>query len=62
MEQVFKHYGSAILAVIVILALGGILVTALATDGYVATEFKEAVVGFFDSMKAIEAVTPPAGT
>ena len=46
MEQVFKHYGNAILAVIVLLALGGILVAALTTDGYVATEFQEAVVGF----------------
>ena len=62
MEQVFKHYGSAILAVIVILALGGILVTALATDGYVATAFKEAIESFFTSMKAIQAGNPPLGT
>ena len=59
MEQVFKHYGNAILAVIVLLALGGILVAALTTDGYVATEFQEAVVGFFDSMKAIQPPAPP---
>ena len=56
MEQVFKHYGSAILA------LCGILVTALATDGYVATAFKEAIESFFTSMKAIQAGNPPLGT
>lgn len=61
MEQVFKHYGGAILAVIVILALGGILVTALATNGYVAEAFREAIEGFFASMDALEAGTPPAG-
>lgn len=59
MEQVFKHYGSAILAVIVILALGGILVTALTSNGYVATEFREAIEGFFGSMNAITPGTPP---
>lgn len=62
MEQVFKHYGGAILAVIVILALGGILVTALTSNGYVAMAFREAVESFFASMKALEAGTPPAGT
>lgn len=61
MEQVFKHYGGAILAVIVILALGGILVTALTTDGYVAVAFREAIESFFVSMKAIQAGAPPAG-
>lgn len=53
MEQVMKHYGNAILAVIVLLCLGAILVSALAGDGYVATEFKNALEGFFDSMNAL---------
>lgn len=53
MEQVMKHYGNAILAVIVLLALGGILVAALSADGYVATEFKEALTGFFEKMNQI---------
>ena len=53
MEQIMKHYGNAILAVIVLLALGAILVTALSANGYVATEFKNALTGFFTSMNAI---------
>ncbi len=53
MEQVMKHYGSAILAVIVLLALGAILAVALSSDGYVANEFKEALTGFFNNMNAI---------
>ena len=53
MEQVMKHYGNAILAVVVLLALGAIIVTALSADGYVATEFKSALTGFFDSMNAL---------
>ena len=62
MEQVFKHYGGAILAVIVILALGGILVTALTSDGYVAVAFRDAVESFFSSMKAIQAGNVPQPT
>ena len=58
MEQVLKHYGNAILAVIVLLALGAIIVTALATDGYVADEFKESITTFFESMKAIKPAIP----
>lgn len=53
MEQIMKHYGNAILAVIVLLALGAILVAALSADGYVATEFKNALTGFFASMSAM---------
>lgn len=50
MEQVMKHYGNAILAVIVLLALGAIIVTALSSDGYVAEEFRKALVSFFTNM------------
>ncbi len=53
MEQVMKHYGNAILAVIVLLALGGIIVAALASDGYVAEQFKSALTGFFDNMNGL---------
>ena len=52
MEQVMKHYGNAILAVIVLLALGAIIVAAL-SDGYVAMEFKNTLTGFFDNMNAL---------
>lgn len=60
MEQVLKHYGNAILAVIVLLALGAILVTALKADGYVAGEFQSALEGFFESMSAIKPTEIPA--
>jgi len=53
MEQVMKHYGNAILAVIVLVALGAILLAALSADGYVATEFKSALTGFFSNMNAL---------
>ena len=32
MEQVMKHYGNAILAIIVLLALGAIIIAALSSD------------------------------
>lgn len=53
MEQVMKHYGNAILAVIVLLALGAIIVAALSPNGYVAEEFKNALTGFFSSMNGL---------
>lgn len=53
MEQVMKHYGNAILAIIVLLALGAIIVAALASDGYVAASFKDALTGFFTRMNAL---------
>jgi hypothetical protein len=54
MEQVMKHYGNAILAFIVLLALGAIIVAALSSDGYVAAEFKNALTDFFKSMSALK--------
>lgn len=53
MEQVMKHYGNAILAIIVLLALGAIIIAALSSDGYVATEFKNALMGFFSRMNGL---------
>lgn len=53
MKQVFEHYGNAILTVIVLLALGVILVSALKSDGYVALAFREALEGFFGNMSAL---------
>lgn len=50
MDQVMKHYGNAILAIVVLLALGAILVIALSSDGYVASAFKDALTGFFGNM------------
>jgi len=58
MEQVMKHYGNAILAVIVLLALGAIIVAALSSDGYVAGEFKSALTGFFGNMSGLGGVAP----
>lgn len=53
MEQVMKHYGNAILAIIVLLALGAIIIAALSSDGYVATEVKNALTGFFSRMNGL---------
>ena len=54
MEQVLKHYGDAILVVIVLLALGAILVAALTSDGYVAAAFRNALESFFSSMSGLK--------
>lgn len=56
MEQVMKHYGNAILAIIVLLALGAIIIAALSSDGYVATEFKNALTGFFSLHEWLNAI------
>ena len=53
MEQVIKHYGSAILTVIVLMALGVILISALTSDGYVASAFRTALESFFGKMGAL---------
>lgn len=53
MDQVMKHYGNAILVIIVLLLLGAILVAALASDGYVADAFKTALTNFFGNMNAL---------
>lgn len=53
MEIVFEKYGKAILIVIVLLALGGIIVAALSSDGYVAKAFQEALEGFFENMNGL---------
>ena len=58
MEQVMKHYGNAILAIIVLLALGSIIVGALKSGGYIDTAFKDALTGFFDQMSAVGGSTP----
>lgn len=60
MEQVLKHYGDAILVVVVLLALGGILVAALTSDGYVASAFRSALEGFFSNMSALKPGAVPA--
>lgn len=53
MEQVIKHYGPAILAILVIVLLGAILAGILTTDGFVATQFKNALTDFFTRMTAM---------
>ena len=53
MEIVFEKYGKAILIVIVMLALGGIIVAALTSDGYVAKAFQDALEGFFGNMNGL---------
>lgn len=62
MEQVLKHYGNAILTVIVLLALGTIMVTALKSDGYVALAFRNAVENFLNSMNNLTPGTVPTPT
>ena len=40
MEQVMKHYGNAILAIIVLLALGAIIIAALSSDAVSYTHLR----------------------
>lgn len=58
MEQVMKHYGNAILAIVVLLALGAIVVGALKSGGYVDQAFENALTGFFSKMSAVGGATP----
>lgn len=60
MEQVLKHYGDAILVMVVLLALGGILITALTSDGYVAVAFRNALESFFTNINALQPGTAPS--
>lgn len=53
MKQVFEHYGNAILTVIVLLALGGILMAALADGGYVAQAMETSVKEFVTKMNGL---------
>ena len=53
MKKIIEKYGDAIVATVVMMALGAILVTALASDGYVAVAFRQAVEGLFARMMAI---------
>lgn len=61
MEQIMKHYGNAILAAVVLLALGAIIIMALSADGYVATQFKDALTGFFTQMNGLPGVPGSGG-
>lgn len=53
MEELMKHYGGAVLVAIVLLALGAIIVAALASDGYVAQQFENMLTGFFNNMNGM---------
>jgi hypothetical protein len=54
MEIVFEKYGKAILVILVFVAMGGIIIAALASDGYVATAFKDALAQFFTDMSGLQ--------
>jgi hypothetical protein len=58
MEQVIKHYGNAIIAVLVLLGLAAIILVALSTDGVIATGFTDMIENFFDNMSSAATPTP----
>ena len=47
MKEIFEQYGSVIIAAVAISALVAIIVVLLATDGVVATSFKNLITSFF---------------
>lgn len=53
MEQVIKHYGNAILAVLVLLGLGAIILGTMSSGGVVATGISDMLGSFFADMKAL---------
>ncbi|MBP3488806.1 MAG: hypothetical protein J6K53_10470 [Roseburia sp.] len=53
MKKVMEHYGDSILTIVVLLALGAIILSALSAGGYVDLAFKDALTGFFGDMSAI---------
>ena len=48
MKEIFEQYGSVIIAAVAISALVAIIVILLATDGVVATSFKNLITNFFN--------------
>ncbi len=53
MEQVMKHYGNAILAIIVLLALGAIIIAALSLGRICGDGVQECADGFFSRMNGL---------
>lgn len=53
MEQVRNIMEMQSLQIVILLALGAIIIAALSSDGYVATEFKNALTGFFSRMNGL---------
>ena len=51
MKYIMEHYGPAVLAGFIFLALGALIVALLANDGAIATEFTNAISGFFTQMR-----------
>jgi hypothetical protein len=58
MEQVMKHYGNAILAVAVLIALAAIILLLLQSGGVVDTQFQAMIQTMLNSMN----VTLAGGT
>ncbi len=48
MKEIFEQYGSVIIAAVAISALVAIIVILLATDGVVASAFKNLINNFFN--------------
>ena len=52
MEQIIKHFTPAMAAFAVGILLIGILVVVLSSDGTVAAEINEIIMGFFEAASA----------
>ena len=51
MKYIIEHYGPAILAVTVFIALGVLIAGMLVSNGAIATQFTGTVTNFFSQMK-----------
>lgn len=53
MKYIMEHYGAAILVSLTLLALGGVVILLCNGNGFVATQFQDALKSFFSSMNGL---------
>ena len=60
MEKIMDQYGETILKAIIFVALAGIIIFLCTNDGFVATQFQNALTSFFTDMNSLSggSVTP----
>lgn len=59
MKYVMEHYGNALVAAAVLLAIGALLVGLLANGGTISQQFTNALSSFFNSMQAVTGAGTP---
>lgn len=53
MKYVIEHYGPALVAAVIMIALAALVVSMIASDGAVGQQFQQAMENFFTEMNNI---------